>query len=225
MNGLSLAVSLILIAVFIGSVLDGRKKGFVRITLSLLSTIICGFVAAAFADPVAAYIAENFVHESFVSGVSLALTNAISNGSKNLAEALPEYIVTAVNNFDAGLLSDISTSVNTAELAEKIYTAIESTVIIGILYLIAFFVIFAVCSFVLKFVVSAIDKVFRLPVLKNLNKMLGTLVGGIKGLVVLAIISVSLYLIAAIFPETQFAVAVNGSSVQRVIFETVSMMF
>ncbi len=225
MNGLSLAVSLILVAIFIGSVLDGRRKGFVRITLSLLSTIICGLVAAAFADPVATYIAENFVHESFVSGVSLALSNAISDGSKNLAEALPEYIVTAVNNFDAGLLSDISSSVNTAELAEKIYSAIESTVIIGILYLIAFFVIFAVCSFVMKFVISAIDKVFRLPVLKNLNKMLGTVVGGIKGLVVLAIISVALYLIATIFPETQFAAAVNGSAVQRIIFETVSMIF
>ncbi len=98
MNGLSFAVSVILAAIFIGSIFDGRKKGFIKIALSLVATIICGLVAANYADPVATYVAQNFVHEPFVESVSLTLTNAISDGTQNISEALPDYIISAENS-------------------------------------------------------------------------------------------------------------------------------
>ncbi len=225
MEGLSFAVSLILAVIFISSIFEGRKKGFVRVTLSLISTLISGLIGANYAEPVATYVAQKFVHKPLVESISLSLTNAISDGKHNIAEALPEYVVNAVNNFSPDLLSNLGKSVNTADVAEKIYTAIEGTVIIGILYAIAFIVIYMISSAILGIGISFVDRFFKLPILKGLNKTFGGLIGALKGAIVVAIISVILHAIATAFPETPFAIAVSGSSVQQFIFDTVSNMF
>ena len=56
----------------------------------------------------------------------------------------------------------------------------------------AFIVIYVVCAFVLNLAIKLVDKIFKLPILRGLNRIGGLLVGLVEGLL---LISLMLYLI------------------------------
>ena len=78
---------------------------------------------------------------------------------------------------------------------------------------VALFVVFALCNAVLSCFIGIINKFFKLPVLKTLNRWLGALLGAAKGVFAVGIICIVLYLISSVAPETALAKAVEGSAV------------
>ncbi len=230
MEFLPIVIDLVLIFILISSIFDGRKKGFVKMILSIIATIISIFISNELAEPVAIWINKAFVHDRIAGSIENAISSSISGGAQAIADSLPDYIVRAAEagGISAdGLLAGIGSSANAAEIAEQICIAAENAFIGGALIVVAFCIIYAISSFILSFGVSAINRIFKLPVLRTLNKTLGGVLGGVKGIVIMFIVS-GIIGFAAMFgllsPEF-FTKAVEQTVIQQEIWSTIISFF
>lgn len=221
MDILPLIIDAILILIFAATVFEGRRKGFFKTVLSLVATAISVLIAYEYSAPLAEWANEVFIQKAAVNTFAEAISAHLSSGTQAIIDAIPDYIVKAA---EAGgvtvstVVSDIGSSIDAMQAAEQIYGGIYSILVFPILSVIAFVVIYAISHAVLSFGISFINNIFKLPVLKSLNKLLGGVVGAIKGIVIVSILSIVLVIVSPILPE-EFAAAVNSSIIPNAIHE------
>ncbi len=225
MDILPFIIDIILIVVFAGCIIDGRKKGFVKMILSVVATVIALFIAKEYAEPVANWINESFVHGRIVESISRAISDSVGSGAAAIANALPGYIVRAAEAIGLSakeITADLGSNVTSVQAAEQICTAVEGAFIVPAIKIVSFFIIFAIGSAVLNFAASFINGIFKLPLIKSVNKLLGAILGGVKGLIAVLIIGLVFWLISSIAPETPFAAAVEDSAIIKTAWEIIN---
>ena len=225
MDILPFIIDIILIVVFAGCIIDGRKKGFVKMILSVVATVIALFIAKEYAEPVANWINESFVHGRIVESISRAISDSVGSGAAAIANALPDYIVRAAEAIGLSakeITADLGSNVTSVQAAEQICTAVEGAFIVPAIKIVSFFIIFAIGSAVLNFAASFINGIFKLPLIKSVNKLLGAILGGVKGLIAVLIIGLVFWLISSIAPETLFAAAVENSAIIKTAWEIIN---
>lgn len=213
MNFLAVIIDLILVLIFASFIINGRRRGFVNAILTLIATVISIFTAYEFSSPVAQWADETFIKNAAVNSIADIISANIGNGTQAVVDAIPSYIAEAAKAGGISLseiIAELGSSVDAVQVAEQIYGAAHNAVVMPVLTVIAFLVVYAAISFVLSFAVRAISKVFRLPILKGLNKFFGGLLGAFKGAVAIVVLCTVLAAIKIILPE-EFALAVNES--------------
>lgn len=216
MDILPLVVDGILILIVVSSVFDGRRKGFVKTFLSLIATAISILIAYEYSAPLAEWANEAFVHNAAVNTFSEAITAQLSNGTQALIEAIPAFIVEAA---EAGgitvssVVSNIGSSIDATQAAEQIYSGIYKVIVYPVLSVIAFLVLYAISNAVLSLGISVINGVFKLPVLKSLNRFFGGIVGAVKGIIVVAVLSVVLVTVSGIISPETLGAAVEAATI------------
>lgn len=221
MNVLSLAIDLILVLIFASCIFDGRKKGFIKMVLSILATIVSVIIAYEYSAPFAQWANEVFVQNAATGAIADMISSHLSNGTQAIIDAIPAYIIEAA---EAGgiavssVVSNIGSAVDAQQAAEQIYGGIYSVIISPALKVIAFLIIYAIANFVLSFGISIINKFFKLPILKGLNKLLGGALGAVKGIIVVGIVGVVLVAAGGFFPET-LGPAVNEANIPQLAAE------
>lgn len=73
--------------------------------------------------------------------------------------------------------------------------------------------VFAALSLLLNWLISLIDKIFKVPVLKQANKLLGALLGALCGAIAVFVLCVSLSFLADIIYNAKFVNAVDSSQI------------
>ncbi len=215
MDILSVIIDLILVLIFVSFIINGRRRGFVNAVLTLIATAISIFTAYEFSSPVAQWAEETFVKNAAVNSIADIISANIGSGTQAVVDAIPSYIAEAAKAGGISLsetVSNLGASVDSVQVAGQIYGAAQNAVVMPVLGVIAFLVVYAVISFVLSFAVRAISKVFRLPILKGLNKLFGGLLGAFKGAAAVVILCTVLVAIKFILPE-EFALAVEDSAI------------
>lgn len=224
MDLLPLIVDGILILIAVSSIFDGRRKGFVKTFLSLVATAISILIAHEYSAPLAEWANEAFVHNAAVNTFSEAITAQLGNGTQALIESIPDFIVEAAEAGGisvSGVVSDIGSSIDATQAAEKIYGGIYGIIVFPVLSVIAFLVIYAIGNAVLSLGISVINGIFRLPVLKSLNRFLGGIVGAVKGIVVVAILSVVLVSVAGIISPETLGAAVEAATLPNIFADLI----
>lgn len=224
----ALMFDLAFVALVAINILDGRRKGFVKIILSFAAMLVTWFVASELSQPVAEWANEAFVGGWITNAIEGAITDSVANGSEAFLESIPDYIANAAQIAGISLenlASQLSGTVDPAVAAEKIYGAIENNLVLSVLRIVSFFVLYAVMNWVTSIVIGIIGKVFKLPVLKGFNKLLGSAVGALKGVFIVVIISIIFGLVAMVIPETAFAQALEGSVIHGIISDAVRVIF
>ncbi len=192
MNYLPLIFDGILILIFIICIIDGRKKGFIKTVLSLVSVIVSFFVAQSFAAPVALWANESFAGETVSGYVENYIEDAFeSEGGDPDSVNLPEKISVMLEEYGISV-SDIAdeASQGVEQLSAEIARRIIDAMLLPVLEMIAFLLIFIVCSLVLSLLSGFICKAFELPIIKQMNELLGGILGALKGVGVVAVLSV-----------------------------------
>ncbi|MBQ8764108.1 MAG: CvpA family protein [Clostridia bacterium] len=217
MEILPLVIDAILILIFVATILDGRRKGFFKTVLSLVATAVSILIAYEYSAPLAEWANEAFIQKAAVNTFAEAISVHLSSGTQAIIDAIPDYIAKAA---EAGgvtvsaVVADISSSVDAVKAAEQIYGGIYGILVFPILSVIAFIIIYAISNAVLSFGISFVNNIFKLPVLKSLNKFFGGVIGAVKGIVVIAILSVVLVVVSPIFPDV-LGQAVNSSNIPQ----------
>ncbi|MBQ8014582.1 MAG: CvpA family protein [Clostridia bacterium] len=228
MELLSIIIDLVLVVIVISSILNGRKNGFVKMVLSIVATIVSILVGRELAEPVAMWIKKAFVHDRIVGSIENAISSSVADGTQAVAESIPNYLVKAGEAVGVSadrLIADIGSSVSAAEIAESICVAAEKAFINGALIVVSFCVIYAISSFVLSFAVSAVNRIFKLPILRAFNKTLGAVLGGAKGIVAVFVVSGIIGFVAMFIENTAFVQAVEQTVIQQNVWETIISFF
>lgn len=222
MNYISLIIDLILVLIFAVFIINGRKRGFINTALSLAASAIAIFVAYKYAMPVAQWADGAFIKSAAVNTFSEAISAHLSSGAQAVIDSVPSYITEAAAAGGVSLqelISGIGSSINAEQAAEQIYGAIYSIIILPVLTVVAFLAIYAIISFILSFAVKAIDKVFKLPGLKGLNKTLGGLLGAVKGVAAVAILCAVLVTFRVFIQPEFLATAIDEAMIPGLIAE------
>lgn len=227
METLPLILDGILILIFASFIIIGRKKGFVKTVLSLAATIISIIVAKEYSPAVAQWLNDNFIHEMGVNWLTNLISDNISGGAQAVADAIPQAISEAVaslmNTSVESMIYGAATAEQIAAAAEKIYSAAEGAFILAFINAVAFLVLFIIANLILSLGVSLINTIFKLPVLKRINKLLGGIIGAVKGAIGIGVICTLLEVSSQLFVDSQMQTAVDGSLIVQFVTDLISL--
>ena len=189
--GIFIDIALPVVMAFI--IFSAYKAGFVKAVMGLIRSLVAFFAAYSFSPTLGEWISEKFLLKKISSGISGTIMS--------LSETQDGYfnLQGMVNNMDSALKSIIKNynvdgnklskmcegmTCGTEEHVRKVADFIAEPISQRISYCIAFITLF-ITVFVLLIVLTIIvDKIFRLPVLKTVNRIFGLLLGIAQALAV-----------------------------------------
>lgn len=139
----------------------GYYRGFFRVVMNLTEYILGIFLAFKFYPKFAEFLNEKFFFNDFINDV-------IINGIKSVIESTPgnEGLIVPVENLNLPILASLSDM---------------------IVMLISIIILFILFKLLIKIVGLFIDKLTKLPILKEFNKIGGVVAGLIEGVLVVFI--------------------------------------
>ena len=222
---MSLAIDIILVVIFASFVLTAVKKGFILSLLEFAAVILALVLAYNFSPKVAETAYDGFVKEATIKTIETQIEENVSlqetsTQAQLLLESIPDYMV-SVADFMGVSVDDIKQSVASSKLtseniATELVEKIAQPIIIGALTALSFVVLAIVLLFVLKSLAQIIAKIFKIPVIKTVNKLLGGILGACKGFAVVLFICTILTVFFA-SGDNELAAAVNDSVVVNLI--------
>ena len=186
-------------------------------------------LAVWLSEPVASGIYDLFIKKSLETAVAAQLPDMSSAQltSQNVQEvisSLPAAIVKAAQSMgvDIAAISEKAGSVDlsASNIAAEICDSVAKPIAVAVLKVLSFAVIFFVCDFFLQIAAKVVCKLFELPVIRSVNRVLGGVFGALKGLFVVVFACLLLDAAASLLPGTQFASAVGASKLVSLIVST-----
>ena len=239
---MSLIFDIIILAVCLITIFLGAKRGFVKSVMKLCSSVASLFAAYALYPTLAAYIKENFLHRTVADNIAATIKSITSSGAgansvsyniEKLFADMPEAFSQIVARYNADLPQLRDTYGSVADVTEaavdSLAMAISAPVTDVLANIISFALIFAAAMLVLSIITWILDLIFKLPVLKAANTLLGLIFGVVCALVLAWLMGmVSIYLIGAmssIYPELFNSTVVQNSVILKFISENNILTF
>ncbi len=219
---------IVILALIIGNVIWGYKKGFMQVALSLVSWIIV-LIACQVATPIVADAimehtpladtVQEFVTEK-INTIADDAMNGVTDGVLNnetIAEieaALPEQIKEAILGENESFADLINSADNMKEIE------IDTTgVAKGAANLIALIIVLILTRIALIVVEKVLDLVAKLPLIGQANTLLGIVAGAIKGLVWCWVVLTVIAMLAYTGANTELIALVNESPILIWLYE------
>lgn len=175
---------ILLVAVF---VFIGYRTGIVKAFYSIISLIFAGFISRLLSGFLAQWVYDTFFATNINNSISNTLTNATANTvfvTENTFTNLPDYVTTLFKIFGVDNESLFRSIEKTGSiLAYDVQNAVMSAVV-SIFTTLIFILLFILLLIVFKMLSKYILSVFKIPVIKQINGLLGGLLGLIEGLII-----------------------------------------
>jgi uncharacterized membrane protein required for colicin V production len=213
-------VDIIILVIFAAIVISSVRKGFFKSLFELAGTLISLVFSRALSQGLAPQFFDTFIRK----GAETYLGNALGEvGTKDYVlqaqealNSIPEALngIMSLMGIDkTAMLEKIeSADLGGANLVESIITNVVEPVGTAVVQFILFVILAVVIGFVLKIAVKLLDGIIKkLPAVKQLNKGLGAVFGVFRGIIVIAILSMLLSIIASFIGNETFIEVVNNS--------------
>ena len=190
-------IDIILVAILLLSTFLGYKKGLVKLGAKLFAGIIAIIVTIVAYKPVSGMIIKNTtIDEKIEEAIIQNTTNYIdekSQGSNVVTDSIENQIL--------------------PEQAKNIAQ--------GVVYAVTAIVLFIVVKIVLGIIVSLLDFVANLPILKQFNEIGGILYGIVRGILIVGIIVLLMGVFTKINPESDLNEKIQSSFLTKTIYENI----
>lgn len=185
------------VAVFILTIYHAYKKGLLKAVIELLGFVVSYIVAFALSDPLGAWINKTFLNK-IIHG-TIAQTQA-EHGTASQTVAFTKFL-SGFPSAVANSLKNVTPQISSigAKTADSIVDAVTKPLADVISRGIAFFIILALCLFLVRIVARLSDTVFHIPVIGTLNSLGGALVGVAEAMLIMIIISTLVSLMVTLF--------------------------
>ena len=196
---MSIIIDLIIVLIMLLFIFLGYKRGLVKVAFKLCTFFIAIIVAFVFYKPVAKLVIANTnIDETIETAITRKILpeGATETQEVDLSQDLPSII--------------LKNSSDTVQSISKSFTnTINETACL--------LLIFIIVKIVLKFVTALADLIAKLPILKQFNKLGGTLYGIIEGLF---IVFLGFAIISLIAPMLDSSVldAINSSTLGSICY-------
>ena len=202
---MSLAIDAVLVIIVLVSTAWGLKKGFMKSLLGFIGYVIALLVALGISNWLAAFVYDSFLREVFIQRISSVLADGAASTAaeqaEKLLEALPGFVANALVNQGMTAASLESSLAGSATAIAPRVADIISPVVINLMRIIFIIVLFSALLFLVRILVKAVGAVFRLPVLRQLDSLLGGVFGLLSGFVFVLLLAAILGLAIPMMKE------------------------
>ena len=209
------AILVVLLAVFIG-----YHRGFVRSLIQLVGLIAAAVIAAVLSTGIAALVFDSFISDGLTETISTKIqatdTSSAAESVQQALQELPAPIVHALEQYIgtpheivSGLEGSLSGSAQA--VAETVVKSVVRPVAVALLRFLVFFILFILLMIVVGLVAKLVNGLFKVPVLKQVNGVLGAVVGVVQGILFLFVAVTVLQLVTA---STSADAAVSSKDVE-----------
>ena len=227
---------LIILAILGLTIWFGFKKGFIKTVLSALSFFIALVIAFSFQAKLSEKINEipmidnvrKTVREEFIK---LAPTNNNEQGfdSEKLVNEKPDGFKTilkiaGVDEKDIKAKYEGWKKQGTEMAADTLVSYVADPIIKSVVSVVSFAIIFFVSLLLLKLMVYVLDNIFRLPVLKQANKVLGVALGVFLGLFRAYVFGAAVTLLLPLIQSKNTSFLIGDSFIFRFFYEDANIL-
>lgn len=198
----------IVIAILSLSIFMGYRKGLIGVVFDLCAFVVALVITFVLYNPITNLVIENTDFDEKIesviieNGVTEETERDNDNEEKNI---LNEYIDKYVSNAVTDAKNDVIES-SARVIAEKV---------VGICVAIALFIVIRIVLIFAKFLA---DGIASLPIIKQFNKLGGTLYGGLRGLVIVFIILAILFFIVSVNNNVTIINAIDSSIITKILY-------
>lgn len=186
---------IIIVAVIVLFALIGVKRGIAKTILNLAGLVLTAISAYYLSSFLSQFIYDSFLKQTVITNIQQIIEqNGIDYALNNCLEAVPQWI-NGILSFFAGIFgvsldefesqliipSDISSS--TSQVVESTVAPVVTSVLLIIFVIVLFIIIFII----VKKLIRLASGVFNIPVIKQINQLLGGIFGLAEGLLVVFI--------------------------------------
>lgn len=196
---------LILLLLFTGMIVTGAVKGFVKTVLGMVALLAAVFAAYQLSAILAPAIYDSILSKRVLEAIGTKLAdtadaNAAAQQVSAVMASIPKFVINIAASIGIdinGISGKINSLDNTsASITKELADSIAAPIITAVVHAILFVIILALVYILLMIVAGLIDKFFKLPVLKSANRIMGGLLGAVKGAVLVFVICVILEIIS-----------------------------
>ncbi len=210
-----LALDIIIVVIFAATLINCIRRGFVLSVMSLLKSVLALVAAYIFAPALADFFKNAFLSDAITSPVKSRLDVMLTEtaGKFNIEKLFadkPREFLDILNRFGVRI-EDFADSYGTNSQASEEYVTrlaedITASVVDTVAYILAFVALFVGALIVLSIVIFILSAVVKLPVIRGVDKLLGTVFGLASGLVLAFVLSglakVGFEALASVYPDT-----------------------
>ncbi len=190
-------IDAVLVAILLLSTFLGYKKGLVKLGAKLFAGIIAIIVTIVAYRPISGIIINNTsIDEKIEEAIIQNATNYIdekAQGSNVVTDSIENQIL--------------------PEQAENIAK--------GVVYAVTAIVLFIVVKIVLGIIVSLLDFVANLPILKQFNEIGGIIYGAARGILIIGIIVLLMGVFTKMKPESDLNEKIQDTFLTKIVYENI----
>ncbi|MGI5959161.1 MAG: CvpA family protein [Massiliimalia sp.] len=180
----------------------GYRSGFARTVVSFIGYLLSVAVAAAvgnFAGHIFEKAARTPVLEFVNEKVGTAAGDDLQNAVLQFQEECPAILKNLLHYTQQGS-QEISNAIDqtTLNISEAITDTMIMPALSALVHAIAFFVVFGICCFIVRKLVSMCSVLRKVPLIGSLNAVLGGILGCLEAMLVILLVASALNLIIAV---------------------------
>ena len=214
-------IDLLLVLAFALVVLMAARRGFFKTVLRLgawvVSIVGAGFLSAALATPIYNAFFANPARTLIEREIGAAVEGSqAAQAAQKVIEELPEalrQLADFAGISTEGLIGNLQQNFTTADAAALLEQSIVAPIAIAVIRLAVCLALFVLLLIGLRFVTHHLEKLRKIPVLKQTDWMLGAALGAVKGVLLVFVLALLLRAWAAISNGENFVLAVESSRI------------
>lgn len=209
---------IIIISIVVIFAIIGFSRGIAKTLLNFAGLILSAICAFYLSKALAQFIYDTFLQQTIIANIEqMILDKGTEYALTNSLDAVPQWI-SAVISFTVGLFgitfneyeqNMVVVNNITGSIANSIEGALSS-VIVTVLTVILVIVLFIILFLIVKRLIKLINRVFRIPVIKQLNQLLGLLLGAGEGIVFVWCVINLLYMIITFMDLSTIQINATG---------------
>lgn len=173
-------------------ILIGVKRGLAKTFFGLISLVVAAVLTYYISGFFANLIYDSFVKQTLITNLQTTISqNSITDAVTNSFSALPQWALSVVSGFMAIFgtnPTDFTSSFNIQkdQAAQSVASSIEQLVkpvVTGIFAMLLSILIFIIVMIILRKIIKLVVKIFEVPVIRQINKVLGGVLGACEGIV------------------------------------------
>lgn len=214
-------LDIILIAVVGISAIVGLVRGLIKTVFGLVSMIVAVLLTIFLTPQVSGYIMENTEFDEMISEKSIELLGIGDSFSIELDDTMAKDVIRDLplpENIVGSLQDNMQPQ--TIELMDvsNVVDYIGSSVASMAVNALVFFLLFIVISIILNAIVTLLDLISQLPVLDQMNKLGGFLVGTLIGVVIVWIGLLGMSFVISIQATTELSEMIETSILTKLFY-------
>ena len=220
-------VDYVIIGIIAVSVIFGLRRGFISGVLSLASLLLSVLLAFHFYPVLAQNLQSNeslvntLVHytdaSSRIKDLELALTPVTNLSQDSLNQVLENANLPAV--FETFVRRNVAEQAFAAIGSVNISEYLNQTIISVALNILCFIICFLAAYIALSLISHLICYVFRLPVLRHLDALIGGAFGGLRGVLIVFVLGAIVPIILTVSPIKQIEEMIAASQLAGFFFK------